>query len=379
MSKFALIFSQSKVDKEADLLLHRIREGSDVEANQALSELVSRAKLSNDPDDWNAAGIGFNYASLHDQATHIFDSLVRDYPEQDIYRLNLSTSYSQTEQIELCRHHLRHLAEYGSTEELRSIGREQLEGYERFVGLTEEDQKLRELQTKSLRRAVGSPERTPDDFIALARLLLLRSKLEPAGDWLAEATSALEQGREAFPKEPRIFELLVLGYLRHDPDGRLPEALAQLEKIDPDSQVLELLATQDEEKAVAFSENIQQRADGLMRQALESKDNQVREAALQDLGKIVAMYPQNSGYRLLYAFTLMGLERTDLALEEAKLLSNTPSDSHSFHFNLGQVFWICGDPVQGRRHLDLALSYAENEQERQDVRDRIADLEGKKP
>lgn len=379
MSEFALIFSQSKVDNEADLLLHRIQNGSDAEANQALSELVNRAKRSNDPDDWNAAGLGFNYAGLHDQAIHTFDALVQSNPEKDGYRINLATSYSQTEQIELCRHHLRHLAEYGSTEEFRRIGREQLEGYERFLGLTEEDQRLRDLQIRSLRRAIGSPERTIDDFIALARLLIFRSKLEPGGNWLAESTLVLEQGKEAFPKEPRILELLIAGYLRHDPNGRLPEALAQLEKVAPDSAVVEMLATQNEEEADTFSENIYQRADGLMKRAIESKDDHVREAAIQDLGKIVAMYPRNTGYRLLYAFTLMGIGRREAAVEQARHLAETPSESHSFHFNLGQIFWICGDPVQGHHHLDLALQYAENDQERQDVRDRITELSQQKP
>lgn len=379
MGEFAHIFSQSKVDGEADLLLHRIQNGSEPEANQALSELVDRAKRSNDPDDWNAAGLGFNYAGLQDQATHIFDSLVKSYPEKDVYRLNLATSYSQTEQIELCRHHLRYLAAHGSNEEFQRIGREQLEGYERFLGLTEEDQRLRDLQIRSLRRAIGSPERTPDNFIALARLLILRSKLEPEGNWLAESTSVLEEGKEAFPKEPRILELLVAGYLRHDPNGRLPETLALLEKIAPDSTVVEMLATQNKEEANAFSENIYQRANGLMQRAIESKDDHVREAAIQDLGNIVAMYPRNTGYRLLYAFSLMGIGRREAGLEQARHLAETPSESHSFHFNLGQIFWICGDPAQGQHHLGLALRYAENEQEMQDVRDQITELSHQKP
>jgi tetratricopeptide (TPR) repeat protein len=375
MSEFVLMLLQSKVDSESDGLLHRVRHGSGVDVSQGLSELVGRAQHSNDPDAWNAAGLGFHYAGQHDQATRIFDALVQNYPDHDVYRLNLATSYAQTEQFELCRYHLRRLAEYGTTEEFRRLGKEQLDGYERFLGLTEADQKLRDLQIKSLRRAISSPERTPENFIALAKLLLLRGKLESGGDWLSQATAVLEQGLEFFPGEKEILQLLVAAYLRDDPHERLPELLSQLEKSDPNSAVLESLVVRDEE-AAAFTEKMFQRANELMRRAIESKDdNDVREAALQDLGRIVANYPQNSDYRLIYAFTLMGVGRREAALQEAQKLTDMPDGSHNFHFNLGQIFWICGDPVQGRRHLDLALRYAQNEQERQDVRDRIAELQ----
>jgi len=375
MNAFALIVAQSRKDPDADLLLRRIQYGSDEERDQALLDLVERARRSSDPDDWNAAGIGFHHAGQHDQAARIFEALVQRYPQTDVYRLNLATSYSQTEQIELCQNHLRQLAEHGSTEQFRQLGREQLEGYERFVGFTEEDRKLRELQIRALRQAIQGPERSSEDFIALAKLLILRSKFEPEGDSLAEATLVVEQAQEAFPQEASVLEMLVACYLRRDVHNRLPGVLAQLEKISPDSAALELLATQDDEKARAFSQNIHNRSTELMR-AASSGDTSVREAALQDLSKIVAMYPDNSDYRLQYAFALMGTGRTEAALHEAQRLAREPIDSHGFHFNLGQIFWICGDPVQGRHHLDLALHYAQDEQERQDVRDRLTDLGG---
>jgi hypothetical protein len=376
MSEFVLTFMQSKVDSEASELLDRIHRGSGADVNQALSELVSRAERSSDPDDWNAVGIGFHYAGLSDQSTRVFGAIVQHHPERDVYRLNLAISYAQTVQIELCRYHLRQLAEHGSTEEWRRIGREQLDGYERFLGLTEADQKLRELQIRSLRMAIDSPERTSGDFVMLAKLLLSRSKLEPGGDWLSQSASVLEQGREIFPRQSEILELLITTYLREDPEDRLPETVTQLEKLDPNSDALKLLATLGDEEAATFSQNIYQRADELMRLTIDNRDNNdIREAALHDLERIVTMYPQNSDYRLIYAFTLMGLKRCEAALEEARKLAVVPNNSHSFHFNLGQIFWICGAPTQGRHHLDIALRHAKDEQERQDVRNRIAELE----
>jgi hypothetical protein len=375
MSEFVLTFMQSKVDNEASELLHRIHQGSGADVNQALSELGSRAERSNDPDDWNALGIGLHYAGQSDRSTHVFGFIVQHNPERDVYRLNLAISYAQIAQIELCRYHLRQLAEHGSTEEWRRIGREHLDGYERFLGLTEADQKLRELQIRSLRMAIDSPERTSDDFVTLARLLLFRSKLEPGGDWLSQSTSVLEKGREFFPHQKEILELLIATYLREDPENRLHETITQLEKLDPNSAVLKLLVVNDEE-TTTFSQNINQRADELMRLTIDNRDKaDIREAALHDLERIVATHPQNSDCRLIYAFTLMGLRRCEAALEEARKLAEVPHNSHSFHFNLGQIFWLCGAPVQGRHHLDIAFRHAKDEQERQDVRNRIAELE----
>jgi hypothetical protein len=62
------------------------------------------------------------------------------------------------------------------------------------------------------------------------------------------------------------------------------------------------------------------------------------------------------------------------ALQQAELLERNPADTHSFHFNLGQVYWLCGDASKGRQHLQLAYDYANNDQERQDAKDRISDL-----
>ena len=89
------------------------------------------------------------------------------------------------------------------------------------------------------------------------------------------------------------------------------------------------------------------------------------------------MYPDNPDYRVTYAFDMMAANRKDAALPRAHYLTSLPISSHSFHFNLGQVFWLCGDAEHGRHHLNLARQYAENDQEREDVRERISDLERK--
>jgi len=120
--------------------------------------------------------------------------------------------------------------------------------------------------------------------------------------------------------------------------------------------------------------DIDLRAAELMKAVCQG-DASAREAAVEEFSSIVARYPDNTDFRLQYAFALMAASRKEEALKQARLLAHAPSTSHSFYFNLGQVFWLCGDSEQGRHHLDLALRFARNEEEKQDVRDRLADLD----
>jgi hypothetical protein len=167
---------------------------------------------------------------------------------------------------------------------------------------------------------------------------------------------------------------LISCYLRHDPNRRLNAALKRLESLAPDSQVLSIVADQDEEEGRKIIENNQRRADALMQEILHGDESR-RQAALQDLGGMVALYADNPFYRSNYAFALMASGQHEAALQQAAILEQNPAASHSFHFNLGQVYWLCGDANKGRQHLQLAFDYAADEQERQDVKDRIKDLE----
>jgi tetratricopeptide (TPR) repeat protein len=380
MASFALAVTRTDSDPEAGRLLDRVQNGPDEGRRQALETLVQYAERDGTPDVWNAAGVGFHFAGLHDQATRLFDSLVQAIPDNDYYRLNLATSLSQTAQVDLCRHHLRHVVQYGSTEETRKFANGQLQGYENFLGLSERDRKLRELQIASLRQSVQQPGARPEAYLSLARVLVQRSMQDPSGTWLGEAASVLEKGRAAFPAEPHILELLIACYLRHDPQNRLEDAISQLERIAPHSPVLQHLTDATNDQAREFVEQNAQRARDLLDTVCNSGSNAAaREAALNDLGRIVAMYPNNPDYRVTYSFALMAAGREEAALAQARTLADMPISSHSFHFNLGQIFWGCGDRERGRHHLNLALQYAENEQDRQDARERILDLEQTRP
>jgi hypothetical protein len=379
MASFALAVTLTKSDPEADRLLDRVRNGLNEERLRALDELVQYAQRAGQLDIWNTAGVGFHLAGQHGQATSIFEQLVQAAPDHDVYRLNLATSLSQTEQVERCRFQLRYVAEHGSTEQARRYAGEQLLGYEEFLGLSDRDRKLQDLQISSLRRALEQPGTPAESYVRLARMLYPRSMF---GDEkkLAEATTVLEKGQAAFPDETSILEPLILCYLHHDPEGRLPGVVSRLEQVAPHSPVLRLLEGVTDEKVRDFAAQMDQRMRSLFASVSDNDSSPAsRQAALDDLCRIVSRYPDNPNYRVTYAFALLVLDRKEDALVQARILDPVAIESHSFHFNLGQIFWIGGDAERGRHHLNLALLYAKDDQERQDARERIADLDEKRP
>jgi thioredoxin-like negative regulator of GroEL len=378
MTEFRAIITETARTPEADVLFEHIRTGSRLEREAALESLQQQAREEGSLDSRNRAGIGLHLAGLNSEAVRIFDALVQDAPAQDEYRLNLATCYSQTQQIALCRHHLRHLAEHGTTAEMRQLGREQLDGYDRFLADTEQDRKREVSRIRKLRTAIARPKRNPDDFVTLARLLLRRSQLDAKAELRVDANEVLEQGLAFFPRTVELIEVLISSYLHHDPQDRLEATVELLRSVAPDSQVLRILSEQDTEEARRFSANTLNRANDLM-QKIFGDDAAIRVAALRDLAGIVATYPDNPQYRLNYAFALMATGQGSGALEQAAILAQHSVGTHKFHFNLGQVFWACGDAAQGRRHLQLALDYAATDEERQDVLDRIKELESGPP
>lgn len=236
-----------------------------------------------------------------------------------------------------------------------------------------QDEQLQQLQITSLRERIRSDQASANDYQELGKLLLLRERQGFKDVSLDEITAILEEGREHFPDVIELLEMLIICYLRKDPLNLLQAALEELEKKKPDSSVLQFIARINDVEDVAHLQQMDQRLPELMSQIL-SGNPQLAKPALQELYEVVDSYPLNPDYRLAYAFGLCMLGQKAEALHQAGLLDKNDIPLHTYHFNLGQVFWLCGDPVKGRHHLDLALQYAGNAQERQDALDRIADL-----
>src|SRR5581483_5123916 len=350
-----------------------LRQGSDTERERILNGLLQKAQGSGDPENWNVFALGLQAAGRLEDAIDIFKQLIEGFPDNDVYRLSLATTYSQASQFELCRYHLCYLEEHAASEEIRDVAKQQLEGMERFLRKTALDEQLQQLQIASLRERIQSDQVSADDYQRLGKLLLLRERQGFEDVSLDETTAILEQGQKRFPKAEGVLELLIACYLRKDPQNHLESALKTLEKINPGSQLLQLVANIDDADLEAYFQQMGQRMQELMTQ-VQSGNPELTKVAIEELRKIVMMYPSNADYRLTYAFALCIAGQDAEAMQQAELLDRDDIPSHVYHFNLGQVFWLCGDAVKGRHHLDLSIQYASNDEEKQDASERIADL-----
>lgn len=345
-------------------------------AKDALGELESRARVSGNPDQYADLARAYIVLRRFDDAVDILSRLVEFDASRDEDRFSLAMSYWQLEQVELCRLHLAHVAEHAVSEPLRSRANVELRQYVEALGLGELDKQLMLRQEASLREQLTNVSAPAVSFIRLGRLLLRRGRLTGEADMQACAATTLEDGHQRHPKDPTILELLIFCYLHHDAGERLDRALHELEQIDPESDLLNDLKRQRPEDSESV-QRVAERVKGLLQQA-STGNPPTRQAALKGLGAIVANAPTNTQYRLAYAFALVGNSEYSKALENAMLLSQTSIESHAFHFNLGQIFWLSGDDVRGRFHLELSLRYAHTDEERKDVRDRIAYLEAER-
>lgn len=373
MQQFRLEFFKKQASRESELLLQRIHNGSQLERAEALNELINNAKGTNHPDDWNLVGLGLHHSGYTNQAIKVFSDLVDQVPE-DIYRINLATAYSQIEQTELCKYHLTQLMSHGSTAEAREYGKAQLENYNRFLGLNDEDIKLRELQKASLRKKIRSNAHAPEHFVMLGRLLDKESRIQSDESKFIEAISVYEQGTSLYPNDVAILEHIIAAYLRYDPNNKLNETLQKLESLDPNSSFLDILHNLDDSDFDAFQQKNQQREAELL-QLAASDDAKLKESALKDLRHMMTFFPQNPQYKLSYAFALSIAGKYNEALKEANELAAKPANSHPFHFNLGQTFWFCGEKDKARQHLKRAQELASNEQEIKDVEERLTYFE----
>ena len=197
--------------------MERTKTGDPSEQDEAISELAERAQKSNDKYDWNEFAMALFEARRFDQAISILDSLIQAFPNEDVIRLNLATAYSQVSQVGLCRLHLKYLAEHGGTEEIRKTGREQLEGYEQFIGFTEADTELRKLQIAALREATSADGCSNEDFLRLAKLLRRTAELDPDGDWMQQSRAGAPRSKSRSSGSGSLLEGLAVAAVENPP------------------------------------------------------------------------------------------------------------------------------------------------------------------
>jgi hypothetical protein len=356
-------------------IIAEIRDASQSDQEATIAELQREAQASEgDERTWSDLALGMFQAGYFEDACDLFRKLADLFPEHDVHRINVATCLSQMAQFELCRHELEHVRSHGQTEDGRRTAAELLQGLIQWRSKSARDMQFARLRLAALRERVEAAEAEPDEYVQLARLQIEQELDDLTGMEAAydQARQTLEQGKKRFPESVPILEHLAFVYLRTlNAESQLDAILQKLQRIAPDSQVLQAGQAANDEEAEAFSKRMQGRAWELMKNC-EQDDPPLVEASLRELQKMVVMYAMSPEYRKTYAFALMIAGRNDEARRQAEILESLDADSHDMHFHLGQIFSACGDVPRGLRHLELALQSAASQEDREQTEMLIA-------
>ena len=234
------------------------------------------------------------------------------------------------------------------------------------------DQPVRDLQRDVLRARLATGRASSEDVIRFAQIAVDHRVEDPSGAGLAEAEQAIVDALEQSPGDVSLLEhQLLIRQLTGDP--RVHDSLRELERVRPDSPLLQAFVEQPTDRQVL--EETQARLARLFQDAVQS-DPSTRAAALTDLGAEVARFPGEVQRRTAYALALMIAGRHDEAVEQASVGARLAGDDHAMHFNLGQVFLGAGKVKRARKHLLLARQYAVDDEERADADKLLARLDG---
>lgn len=359
--------SSSTDSVKRERIIAQIRDASKSDQEEAIAELHRDATASDgDERTWSDLALGLFQAGYFENACDLFRKLADVFPAHDLHRLNVATCLSQMAQFDLCRYELEQVRTHGQTEEGRRTAAELLEGLIQWRGKSTQDEQFAKLKIAALWERIETADAEAGEYIQLARLLLEQesgdlTKIEAAND---QARHILERGEKRFPDAVPILEHLAFVYLRMSgAESQLNAIFQKLQRIAPDSPVLQAGQSATDDEARDFSNRMQERARELM-QNCEKDDPPLVEASLRELQKMVIMFAQSPEYRKVYAFALMIAGRNDEARREAEILETAGPDSHDMHFHLGQVFSACGDTARGLQHLELALQSADSEEDR---------------
>jgi predicted Zn-dependent protease len=98
-----------------------------------------------------------------------------------------------------------------------------------------------------------------------------------------------------------------------------------------------------------------------------AEDRPSAEEGVRELSHLVNRFPKNPRYRMYYALALFVRGHHDQALHQADVLAPLVGADYIANYNIGQIYTLCGQPVKGQHHLEIALAAAPTEQDRDDA------------
>jgi predicted Zn-dependent protease len=202
----------------------------------------------------------------------------------------------------------------------------------------------------------------PDDYVGLVRVLL-RDHHRGAVGAMDEASDVLLQGRQRHPRAVIIWEYVVLISARLNRTDELNDALATVERLDPNSRVLAILDRTSPEETQRYQENVNETHRRLLDQ-LTSGEIKVREAAVEELAQWARAYPANSTYVINYGLGLMILGRHDEARDVALGARTIEDGSFADAYNIGIILQR-SENAAGTAMLRAAVDRAGSEDERE--------------
>ncbi len=325
--------------------------------------LSHNAGRINDPAAFHLLGLAAASAHQNGLSFFAFQRAARIAPERESSLLNLATAHMAVDELGAARAKFERLVSSGGSSMMVERARASLEQLDRHQAEFDRQIALSSVQRAALQEKIDHGTASPEDRIALARVLITLFNFHVISEPWTEIENLLRS--LAANDHTESLELLTLAYKQSGDRQRLGETLRRLRRNSPDSPILQVFDHSFADEAATIAKQIDSVAMSLMESATDRKNADADEA-LETLRNLAATHSKNE--MVLYLLALTELSRGDLetAKRHALELERRPNPSHVRHFNLAQ-FYAGVDRGECQRNLALALALASDAREIADV------------
>ncbi|UPK67962.1 tetratricopeptide repeat protein [Chitinophaga filiformis] len=354
-----------RLDTANEPSFSQLTQGSEIEKDAAVQKIYDLAKTKNGMEQWNDFAIALGILGKKEVALGLFKDLIERFPDHDVLRYNLALSYVYCGMNAVGRYHLIQLSQSANEKSFRKFSRESLEKFESYLGITEADDRLKDLQISYFRKAILAAAPDSNIFLSLGRLLFDRMNKEMDDDCVLELIALLERGTKMYPRDSQLMEMLLATKLWYEPYKSHHSIADQLACISPSSPLLVEYLSRKKCDTIMHS-----RTSKIFRVLVEeymSGQEEFKQYALKDLAAFVFLDPTNTAYRIMYALALACNKQYAAALKQVAKAEQEPHKDYVYFFNVSQIFHKCGDKQKALDYVEKAESFVETEQDRTDL------------